>query len=320
MNSPPASAKVGSAGGRITSEVSSSASPTSRRCSRTKTALAGARRNRPRRPLHESQRPALERVQLLAIAVVEAILVLSRRCGRSLLLSVGSGLGRRRLLRRAPAARESRRRCAGRVACADFTPSQFGQLVVHRRLARELPSAGGRCRLRPSPVLVTSSNVPAASSSGDGIRAGLHVFRLVHRALHRKPDIGHLLADARRGLGDPHLGLGGRVLRLDDLLLGAEGLDLGAQFLLESVRLLLLGFKFCDLRVQPLELRLSDVLALQRRSARSSLPAATAWRACVSSLTTLCCSELSCICRRFFAVTTSAMPFLTFCSCSTCFW
>src|ERR1700677_320937 len=54
--------------------------------------------------------------------------------------------------------------------------------------------------------------------------------------------------------------------------------------------------------------------------ARSSWPAATAWRAWVSSLTTLWCRELSCLCRRVFAVTTSAMPFLTFCSCSTCFW
>ena len=53
--------------------------------------------------------------------------------------------------------------------------------------------------------------------------------------------------------------------------------------------------------------------------ARSSLPADRAWRACVSSLTTESSSFLDCICRRFFAVTTSAMPFLTFCSDSSCF-
>ena len=53
--------------------------------------------------------------------------------------------------------------------------------------------------------------------------------------------------------------------------------------------------------------------------ASSSLPAASAWRACVSSLTTDCSSLDACIPRRFFAVTTSAMPFLTFCSDSSCF-
>src|SRR3954469_14916234 len=54
--------------------------------------------------------------------------------------------------------------------------------------------------------------------------------------------------------------------------------------------------------------------------ARSSLPAASAWRAWVSSLTTCCSSLEACSCSRFLAVTTSAMPFLTFCSSSICFW
>src|SRR3954452_3953477 len=54
--------------------------------------------------------------------------------------------------------------------------------------------------------------------------------------------------------------------------------------------------------------------------ASSSLPAASAWRACVSSFTTDCSSFWDCICRRFFAVTTSAMPFLTFCSDSSWRW
>ena len=54
--------------------------------------------------------------------------------------------------------------------------------------------------------------------------------------------------------------------------------------------------------------------------ARSSLPAASAWRACVSSFTTWSRSFCSCSCRRFFEVTTSAMPFLTFWSSSICFW
>src|SRR5215218_1141810 len=54
--------------------------------------------------------------------------------------------------------------------------------------------------------------------------------------------------------------------------------------------------------------------------ASSSLPAASAWRACVSSFTTDCSSFWDCICRRFFAVTTSAMPFLTFCNDSSWRW
>src|SRR5829696_2908941 len=53
--------------------------------------------------------------------------------------------------------------------------------------------------------------------------------------------------------------------------------------------------------------------------ARSSRPPASAWRAWVSSLTTCCSSFCCCSCRRFLAVTTSAMPFLTFCSSSICF-
>ena len=54
--------------------------------------------------------------------------------------------------------------------------------------------------------------------------------------------------------------------------------------------------------------------------ASSSLPAASAWRAWVSSLTTCCWNFSSCSCRRFFEVTTSAIPFLTFWSSSICFW
>ena len=46
--------------------------------------------------------------------------------------------------------------------------------------------------------------------------------------------------------------------------------------------------------------------------ARSSRPPASACRAWVSSLATLCSSLSDCIWRRFFDVTTSAMPFFTF--------
>jgi len=95
-------------------------------------------------------------------------------------------------------------------------------------------------------------------------RAGAHVLDLVRRALHRKADVGHLLAHAGGGLGDLHLRLGRRVLRLDDLLLGAEGLDLLAQLLLGIGQLRLLGLELGDLLVEPLQLGLGHVLALER--------------------------------------------------------
>src|SRR3954447_4391856 len=62
----------------------------------------------------------------------------------------------------------------------------------------------------------------------------------------------------------------------------------------------------------------ATVLRSRAARARSSRPCARAWRACVSSFT-ICCSSLSdCIWRRFLEVTTSAMPFLTFWSSSSC--
>ena len=154
----------------------------------------------------------------------------------------------------------------------------------------------------------------------DGCRAGLHLLGLVLRALDREAGVGHLLADPGRRLADPHLRLGGRVLRLDDLLLAAEGLDLGREALLVREELLLLGLEPGDLLVEPLELLLGDRLALERRARevlaaggerlrapgrRASGAPARACRVCSSS--------------RFFAVTTSATPRLTFCSISSCF-
>ena len=159
---------------------------------------------------------------------------------------------------------------------------------------------------------------PLVDQLVQGVGAGLHLLGLVLGALHRQADVGHLLADARGRLGDPHLGLGGGVLRLDDLLLGAEGLDLRGAASLGLGELLLLGLELGDLLVERLQLGLDAVLALER-DAGEVLVARTAWRACVSSFTLLS-SIFDCICRRFFAVTTSAMPFLTFCSDSSCFW
>ena len=75
-----------------------------------------------------------------------------------------------------------------------------------------------------------------------------------------------------------------------------------------------------DLLVEVLELLLDDRLPLERRLAREILPAGPERLAgLVSSLTTLCSSWFVCSCNRFFAVTTSATPRLTFCSISSCF-
>src|SRR4051794_25372053 len=64
----------------------------------------------------------------------------------------------------------------------------------------------------------------------------------------------------------------------------------------------------------------ANCLRSRATRARSSRFWASAWRACVSSLTT-CCSSFCCwSCRRFLEVTTSAMPFLTCWSSSICFW
>src|SRR4051794_10655725 len=127
----------------------------------------------------------------------------------------------------------------------------------------------------PGPSCVMSSDVPAASGSSPAparpricsvwstarfiarppspLSPRAHLLGLVDRALHRKADVGHLLAHARRGLGDPHLGLRGVVLRLDDLLLRAEGLDLRAQPLLGLRELGLLVLELGDLRVERLQ-------------------------------------------------------------------
>ena len=97
-------------------------------------------------------------------------------------------------------------------------------------------------------------------------RAGAHRLGLVLGALHREPEVGHLLAHAVRGFGDPHLRLGGGVLGLDDLLLGAELLDLLAQPLLVRDQLLLLLLELLDLLVERLHLGLRERLALERHA------------------------------------------------------
>ena len=169
------------------------------------------------------------------------------------------------------------------------------------------------------PSCVMSSNVPAASSSSHGAGPRLHLLGLVLGALHRQAEVGHLLAHAAGGLADLDLRLGGGVLRLDDLLLGAEGLDLGAHLLLVLGERLLLLLELRDLSVERLQLGLGDRLALERRAREIlAVPPASAWRACVSSFTTCCWICSSCIWRRFLDVTTSAMPFLTFWSSSSC--
>ncbi len=149
-----------------------------------------------------------------------------------------------------------------------WRPTQFAlhlrELVVDRRLAGEL------LELAVDVVFAGAELGDVVEGAGrfelrHRVGARSHVFGLVDGPLHRQPDVGHLLAHAGGRLGDPHLRLRGRVLGLDDLLLGAEGFDLRAQFLLGVGQLLLLVFEFGDLRVEPLQLRLRDVLAFQRR-------------------------------------------------------
>ncbi len=145
---------------------------------------------------------------------------------------------------------------------ADFR-LQLGEIVVHRRGRGEL------LELAVDVVFAGAERGDVVEGArrfelGDGVGAGLHVFGLVHRALHREADVGHLLAHPGGRFGDPHLRVGGGVLRLDDLLLGAEGFDLGAQLLLGVDQFRLLVLEFGDLGVERLQLGLHDVLALQR--------------------------------------------------------
>ena len=85
-------------------------------------------------------------------------------------------------------------------------------------------------------------------------------------------------------------------------------------------QLLLLGCEAGDLLVETLELLLRERLALER-GAGEILAAGAERLACLArrASTTSCSSFCVCISRRFFAVTTSAMPRLTFWSSSSCF-
>ena len=118
----------------------------------------------------------------------------------------------------------------------------------------------------PAVSVRLSSNAPGGLELVHRAGAGAHVLGLVHRALHRHADVGHLLAHAGRGLGDLDLRLGSRVLGLDDLLLGAELLELGAQLLLLVDQPLLLLLELDDLLVERLQLGLGELLALERRA------------------------------------------------------
>ena len=140
---------------------------------------------------------------------------------------------------------------------------ELRQVIVDRGLARQ------RFQLAIDVVFAGPERSDIIERAGrfellHRVGTGLHVFGLVNRALHRQADVGHLLAHARGRFGDLHLSFGGGVLSLDDLLLGAEGFDLRAQLLLGLGQLLLLVFQFGDLRVEPLQLGLGDVLAFKR--------------------------------------------------------
>ena len=157
----------------------------------------------------------------------------------------------------------ARRQLSGRLPAAE--------LGLHlRQLAVDLARARQRLQLAVDVVVAGTERGqvlegPRRLELLDGTRSRLHVLGLVERPLHREPNVGHLLADAGRGLGDPDLRLGRRVLGLDDLLARAELLDLGAQLLLGLGQLLLLLLELGDLLVERLQLGLRDVLTLERR-------------------------------------------------------
>ena len=275
MNSWPASAKERSGGGRITSDSSSSSSPS----------LCPSRAHELEHLLEDLVEAVLvagldrrdgrvvELVEALGVLVGQAVLVLRRdpddHGWPPWALLVGAACPPRApATARAPwpssafsFARSSSTCAAGR---------QLGELAV------DVVLAGGEREV----VVERAGGLELVHRA----RARAHVLGLVHRALHRQADVGHLLADAGRGLGDLHLRLGGRVLRLDDLLLGAELLELGAQLLLLVDQALLLLLELGDLLVERLQLGLGELLALERGAgevlaARRRAPGAPACRA-----------------------------------------
>ena len=152
----------------------------------------------------------------------------------------------------------------------------------------------------------------------DGAGPGLHRLGLVLGALDGQADVAHLLGDAGERLADLGLRLGRGVGGLDGLLAGAEGVDLGLQPLRGEGELLLLGLQ---LGVLGRPGRSAAAGRADRRvsasRARSSRPAASAWRPWPSSLSDCACSCWSCSSRRLREVATSATPRRTFCSISS---
>ena len=74
----------------------------------------------------------------------------------------------------------------------------------------------------------------------------------------------------------------------------------------------MLALELLNLDVEVLQLRLRECLALERLAGEILAAGGDRVRACVSSLTRLCSNLSACSWRRFFDVTTSAMPRLTF--------
>src|SRR5581483_5048239 len=98
----------------------------------------------------------------------------------------------------------------------------------------------------------------------DGGGACLQLLGLVLRALDRKPDVGHVLADSGRRLADLHLRLGRRVLGLDHFLLRPERLHLRLQRLLAVDQLLLLRVELLHLLAERIDLTLERRLPGER--------------------------------------------------------
>ena len=119
------------------------------------------------------------------------------------------------------------------------------------------------------------------------------------------------MTDAGRRLADPHLSLGGGVLRLEDFLLRPERLDPRLERLLRLDQLLLLGLELLHLLVEGLRAALGRRLP-RERLAREILAVGRERLRLPLELVDFCSSFCVCSSSRFFAVTTSAIPRLTF--------
>ena len=167
----------------------------------------------------------------------------------------------------------------------------FGELVVHLGAARELATAGGRCRPGPRRAGVRSSNAPACSSSSTA-DARARIVSVLSSA--------RCIARPRSAISSP-TPLAASEIRT--WASAAEYCALMTSFLVRNCSIFCAQLLLVRRSAAPAGASssltcwssdCSSVCASVLRSsavrARSSRPWASAWRACVSSLTT-CCSS-----------------------------